>query len=92
MSNATQHNKKFPIKKVSRTEMAKLIHTTKGRFFTSTHTGTDNEPHVLNCIRSSVQDDNLGYIKVHARGQGPRLINPQKLTDLSFNGIHYVIK
>lgn len=92
MSNAKQHNEKFPIKKVSRTEMTKVIHSTKGRFFTSTHVGTDNEPHVLNCIRSAVQDNELGYIKVHARGQGPRLINPQKLTDLTFNGVHYKTK
>lgn len=90
---ATGHNKNFPVKKVSRTAILKMISDTKGRFFTSTHIGKDGQPHTINGIRYKKQDNEFGYIKVYStQSKEMRLINPQTLTNFSFGGIHYVAK
>lgn len=87
------HNKNFPVKKVSRTAMVELINGTKGKFFTSTHIGKDNEAHTINGIRFKEQNNTLGYIQVHSlKNKEMRLVNPQTVTDLSFCGVHYKVK
>lgn len=87
------HNKNFPVTKVSRTAMVELINGTKGKFFTSTHVGKDKAPHTINGMRFKVQDNPLGYIKVHSiKNKEIRLVNPQTVTDLSFGGVHYKVK
>lgn len=87
------HNKNFPIKKVSRTEMVGLVNSTKGKFFTSTHVGKDNEPHTINGVKLKEQNNALGYIQVHScKNKEIRLLNPQTITDLSFGGVHYKAK
>jgi len=87
------HNKNFTVKRVSRTEIVKLINDTKGRFFTSTHVGKDAKPHTINGMRFKIQDNPLGYIKVHSlKNKGIRLVNPQTITNLSFGGVHYKVK
>lgn len=89
----TTHNKKLPVKKVTRSKMLEVIASTGGRFFTSTHTGKDNQPHTINGIRYKRQDNEFGYIKVYcAAVKEMRLINPQTLTDVSFGGVHYQAK
>jgi hypothetical protein len=90
---ATTHNKKLPVKKVSRTVMLDVIAKTGGRFFTSTHIGKDEQPHTINGIRYKKQDNAFGYIEVYcSSAKEMRLINPQTLTDVSFGGIHYKAK
>lgn len=89
----SKHNKNFPVQKVSKTKMLEVIANTKGRFFSSTHTGKDGNPHTINGIRYKKQDNEFGYIKVYcAAVKEMRLINPQTLTDVSFGGIHYQAK
>ena len=87
------HNKKFPVKRVAKTTMLKIIAETGGRFMTTTHIGKDNKPHTTNGIRYKTQDNPMGYIKVYSNvTKEMRLVNPQTLTDLSFGGVHYVAK
>lgn len=87
------HNKNLPIRRVSRTKMLEVLNGTKGRFFTSTHIGTDKQPHVINGIRFKEQNSPMGYILVHSCSKGEcRNINPQTITDLKFGGVHYKVK
>jgi hypothetical protein len=89
----TMSVKQFDVKKVSRTEMTIVIHSTKGRIFNSTHVGIDGKAHSINGIRSAIQDNQLGYIKVHSvKKREPRLINPQTLTSVTFKGVSYQLK
>lgn len=89
----TKHNKSFPIVQTTRTKMLKVIAETKGKFFTTTHIGKDQNPHTINCIRFKKQDDPMGYIQVFAtQAREMRLVNPQTLTELSFQGIHYIAR
>jgi hypothetical protein len=91
---ATKAKKQMtPVKRVSRTTMLKVIADTKGRFFTSTHIGKDGQPHIINGIRYKIQDNEFGYIKVYSSAaKEMRLVNPQTLTDVVFNGTHYKAK
>jgi hypothetical protein len=85
--------REFKIEKVTRTEMVKKIHEVGGRIFSSVHIGKDKKPHYIAGKRLAVQDNPLGYIQVHSMQKGePRLINPQTVTDLKFNGVHYKLK
>lgn len=87
------HNKKFPIQKVSRTAMVKIINETKGRFFTSTHIDKEGNARTMNVIKSNKPADELGYIMVYSmQDKGYRNINPQTITDVSFKGTHYKVK
>lgn len=87
------HNKNFPVRKISRTQMVELMNSIKGKFFTSTHIGKDDKPHMINGIRFKEQNNPLGYVKVHSlKNKEIRLVNPQTITDLSFGGVHYKIK
>ena len=85
-----KHNKKFPLKKASRTEMVDLINTSKGRFFTSTHVDANGNARTMNCIKTNKEASALGYIPVYSMlDAGERQINPQTICELSFGGVHY---
>lgn len=87
------HNKKFPVVKTTRTKMLSIIADTGGRFMTTTHIGKDGKPHTINGIRYKKQDHPMGYIKVYSTvAREVRLVNPQELTELSFQGTHYIAK
>jgi hypothetical protein len=89
----TKHNKNFPIVKTTRTKMLKTLAESGGKFVTTTHIGKDQKPHTINGIRYKKQDDPMGYVKVYSMtAREMRLVNPQTLTDLSFQGMHYVAK
>ena len=89
----TKHNKSFPIVKTTRTKMLKVLAETQGKFVTTTHIGKDQMPHTINGIRYKEQNDPMGYIKMYSTtAKEIRLVNPQTLTELSFQGIHYVAK
>lgn len=89
-AKTVNHNRKFPIVKVSRTKMVQVLNDTKGRFFTSTHIDKDGNSRTMNAIRSNRPVNELGYITVYSIvDKGWRNINPQTLTDLSFGGTHY---
>jgi len=85
-----KHNKKFPLKKASRTDMVNLINSSKGRFFTSTHVDANGNARTMNCIKSNKPASELGYIPVYSMlDMGDRQINPQTICELSFGGVHY---
>lgn len=87
------HNKKFPIVKSTRTQMLKIIADTAGRIMTTTHVGKDGELHTINGIRYKKQDHPMGYIKVYSMvAKEVRFVNPQTLTELSFDGMHHIAK
>lgn len=88
-TKAVSHNKKFPVKRVSRTKMVQMINTSGGRFFTSTHVDKDGHARTMNAVKPKGQPGELGYILVRSIKEGFRNINPQTLTDLSFGGVHY---
>jgi hypothetical protein len=89
----TKHNKSFPVVKTTRTKMLKIIADTKGKFMTTTHIGKDQKPHTINGIRYKNQDHDMGYIKVYSTtSREMRLVNPQTLTELSFQGVHYIAR
>jgi len=92
-SKNAKHNPKFTLCKVSRTEMVEIINATNGKFFTSTHIDTTGNARTMNCMKSSKSvADALGMLTVYSiLDKGYRIINPQTLTDLSFNKVHYYV-
>jgi len=93
VKSVSKHNKSFPLVKTTRTKMLKTLAESKGKFITTTHIGKDQKPHTINGIRYKNQDNSMGYIKLYSMSNKEvRLVNPQTLTDLSFQGVHYVAK
>lgn len=89
-----KHNKKFPLQKMSRTNMMKLILESNGRFITTTHIDAEGHLRTMNCtVKKGATLTDLGLLTVYSVRDGEhRNLNPQTLCELSTGGIHYKTK
>lgn len=90
----TKHKKSAVVVKISKTDMTNIILGSRGALFTSTHVDTSGKPRTMDAIVTSDDPQNdLGFITVFSvKDKGYRTINPQTLTDLSIDNIHYQTK
>lgn len=87
------HAKKSPVRKVSRTELTKVLTSSKGRFCTTTHIDKNGEERTMNVIKSNKPADELGYLQVWSvTDRDFRKINPQTLKSVCINRVHYELK
>lgn len=91
-SNASKTNVKNPSNKpkyVSRTTLSKMITSTKGKFFSTTHVDKHNKPRTMNLMGAKPSNE-LGYITAWSiKDKGWRNVNTQTVTDFKFQGVHY---
>lgn len=89
-----KHNKHFPTQKMSRTNMMKLIMESNGRFITTTHVDANGDLRTMNItVKKGSELGPLGLLTVYSVRDGEyRNLNPQTLTELSINRIHYKTK
>ena len=89
-----KHNKHFPLQKMSRTNMMKLIMESNGRFITTTHVDANGDLRTMNItVKKGSELGPLGLLTVYSVRDGEyRNLNPQTLTELSINRIHYKTK
>jgi hypothetical protein len=89
-----KHNKHFPLQKMSRTNMMNLIMKSNGRFITTTHVDANGDLRTMNItVKKGAELGPLGLLTVYSVRDGEyRNLNPQTLTELSINRIHYKTK